>query len=620
MRHFGFLALLFSLGFAWSASAHTENSPAGEDASAPLARIPAGHVRARVTLPLAVSPASFLEARSLFDQRLSERLGHVLELALRPGEIDALRDEGVTVDVVPEESLERMTNPTAYTYARMVSEIQALEAAHPQVVRITEHTNATHEGRTIYEIKLSDNVDVEEDEPTVFFLGVHHGGEMIGCDIIMFWMTETLAGYGSDPVKTGWIDDHEIRVIVIGNPDGWMNNETGITSGWRKNKRDNNASGSFETNADGVDINRNFDFGWLLNGSGNPASSIYRGPSPASEPEAQVCQNLLLANKPVLAVSWHMSGEIVYMPWTINGANTPDHPAYFDFAKSIGDAIPRQSGVGTYPPVVETRYGGFIDDWIYGVTGGFCVTPEVSWSQGSVPISTVIANNQNAYPVVFQRIAGPQITGLVTDAVSGTPLAARVQILEINTFELPARTSDASHGRYRWLTLPGTYSLRVSRVGYHARTASSIVVTGAGPTRIDIPLVPHYSKYGAGLAGSAGQVPQLTGSGTPAIGATVSADLSDGVGGALAVFALGGAPASLPLFGGTLLVAPPLTTKVVLLTGAPGVPGAGSGSFVGSIPSDPSLQGQTFYFQAAVLDSAAAQGKALTSGLAMHIE
>ena len=90
---------------------------------------------------------------------------------------------------------------------------------------------------------------------------------------------------------------------LAGNPDGWMNNETGLTSGWRKNKRDNNGSGQFETNVDGVDLNRNFDWGWSLNGSGNPSSSIYRGPSAGSEPEVQVCQDLLTANPPILAVS-----------------------------------------------------------------------------------------------------------------------------------------------------------------------------------------------------------------------------------------------------------------------------------------------------------------------------
>ncbi len=49
---------------------------------------------------------------------------------------------------------------------------------------------------------------------------------------------------------------------------------------WRKNKTDNNHNGIFDYH-DGVDNNRNYDFGWSIdNGSGRitPESLMYKGP------------------------------------------------------------------------------------------------------------------------------------------------------------------------------------------------------------------------------------------------------------------------------------------------------------------------------------------------------
>jgi len=582
--------------------------------------LPQGTARVRVHLEPGQTLEQLLELlrSEVGDVRLLlERPGPFVDLALTPEEVARLGDLGQRCETLPAEAA---ANPTEYTFARMVSELQALEASHPSIARLTEHVSSTHEGRSIWEMKLSDNVALEEDEPTVFFVGVHHGGEMIGCDVLMFWVADTLAGYGTDPQKTSWLDDHEIRVIVIGNPDGWMNNETGLTSGWRKNKRDNNQSGQFEPSADGVDINRNFDFNWSLNGSGSPGSSIYRGPSPASEPEARLCQDLLLANKPIVAVSWHMSGEVIIIPWHWQGQGTPDRAAYLPFAQQVGNAIPTQNGGGTYFAYEEVNVGGYIDDWIYAATGGFCMTVEVSWSPSLVPITTVVANNQGTFPVVFERVAGPQVTGNVIDAVTGAPLDAKVEILEIDTSALPDRTSDAAFGRYRWLTTAGIYTLRFSKPGYHTRTVANVVVPEGAPTVLDVQLIPWASPYGVGLAGSGGEVPTLSLSGTPVIGSTVSLDVANALGGALAIYALGAAPDAQPFRGGTVYVAPPFQTFVATLGGAAGVPGAGSHSLVQEIPNDPSLSGITVYAQALAKDPGAPRNVALTAGLEVHVE
>ena len=56
---------------------------------------------------------------------------------------------------------------------------------------------------------------------------------------------------------------------------------------WRKNKSDNNNNGVLDYH-DGVDNNRNYDFGWNIDSEPDattPESLMYKGPSPFSEAE-----------------------------------------------------------------------------------------------------------------------------------------------------------------------------------------------------------------------------------------------------------------------------------------------------------------------------------------------
>jgi hypothetical protein len=120
--------------------------------------------------------------------------------------------------------------------------------------------------------------------------------------------------------------------------------------------------------------------------------------------------------------------------------------------------------------------------------------------------------------------------------------------------------------------------------------------------------------YGSGLAGAAG-VPQIGSSGPWNVGSTSFAvrcsSVAPGLPGALAFAA---APASLPLFGGTLLVDLAAPTIFPVLAN-----GAGVAQKSIAIPALPSIAGVHAFFQFGFLDSAAPQGFALSSGLDVRV-
>ena len=117
--------------------------------------------------------------------------------------------------------------------------------------------------------------------------------------------------------------------------------------------------------------------------------------------------------------------------------------------------------------------------------------------------------------------------------------------------------------------------------------------------------------YGAGLAGTGGHIPVLSGQGAPAYGGTFSLDLSGGLGGTTGFLYAGLTPSNLPLLGGNLLVFPLQVAVPVVLDGAAGAPGQGGFS----LPATTYVEGVSLYLQVLLLDGGAVKGVSMSNGL-----
>ena len=126
------------------------------------------------------------------------------------------------------------------------------------------------------------------------------------------------------------------------------------------------------------------------------------------------------------------------------------------------------------------------------------------------------------------------------------------------------------------------------------------------------------TEYGVGLAGSGGFVPHLSAQGCPGITGTFGVTLDQTLGGAAGQLLIGASQASVPLAGGTLLVALPWV-MVPLVT-----PGIGAGAGALEIPvfiqDDPSLQGVQLYAQAVLADAGGPQGYSWSNGLSVSFQ
>ncbi|MHC4942572.1 MAG: WD40/YVTN/BNR-like repeat-containing protein [Planctomycetota bacterium] len=119
------------------------------------------------------------------------------------------------------------------------------------------------------------------------------------------------------------------------------------------------------------------------------------------------------------------------------------------------------------------------------------------------------------------------------------------------------------------------------------------------------------TKYGSGLVGSGGFVPDLDGSGEPLYGNEITIDLTQGLGGTQGVIYAGLDQANLPFMGGTLLVYPIVVVVPIVLAGPAGVPGQGTFSF--SFTGD--VTNVSVYAQILLADPGAAKGISMSNGL-----
>ena len=269
---------------------------------------------------------------ALDDSRMIK--GEGMEIPLRESEIDMLAENGIEFTII-QEDLEKYYGDICrqnlrqippyrdedpvhmkygsmggfYTFAQMVTDLDSMRLLYPEICSEKISLGQGWDGNDLWMVKISDNPDIDEDEPEGIFDGCHHAREPGAMTAVMYAMWYLLENYGIDPEATYLVDNREIYFVPIVNPDGYCYNELTNPYGggmWRKNRR-NNGGGCY-----GVDPNRNYPYMWGYNNQGSsptPSSSTYRGPYPASEPEMQAMISFINSKDMRTGMTIHTYGD-----------------------------------------------------------------------------------------------------------------------------------------------------------------------------------------------------------------------------------------------------------------------------------------------------------------------
>jgi len=375
------------------------------------------------------------------------------------------------------------------TYSGYVAMLQGYAASYPQIARLVEIGSTTNTVRPhkLLALKISDNPDLQEDEPEVFYTSTMHGDETVGAVNLLHLIDEILVYY--DPLSTNpyqqritrLVNESEIWINPFANPDGTYYGGDDSVSGAIRYLT--TASGA----SSGVDPNRNF-----------PDPQM--GPHPdgyAYWAETQAMMNFASAHSFVLSANFHGGAEVVNYPWDTWYALHPDDAWYQLLSRQYAD-LAQANGPGGYMTDLNNGitngaawyvvYGGRQDYMNYWQS---CreVTIELSTTKNppAAQLPTFWTANQDAL-LTYLENALKGVRGRVTDPL-GAPLAATVTIPGHDATNSWV-TADPQVGDYHRMLPVGSYTMSFSASGYLTRAFSNVVVTTGDATRLDVVLWP----------------------------------------------------------------------------------------------------------------------------------
>ena len=252
------------------------------------------------------------------------------------------------------------------TYETVDRQISDLCSAYPDLIK-RESIGKSVRGRDIYLMTLG------RGEKKICVVGAMHAREHITTSYLMRCIEDYAAGYYS---QSGWLDGYNVRnlldkytlyIVPNCNPDGTeivLSGESPATQVITTSK------GAYKANANGVNLNRNFPFGFgtYEKMSTLPHESTFPGQFAASEPETQALISLCEENSFELVLSFHIQGECVYWSDAIN-VNTAN-------SELLADRISKAYGFYKCPTSTElSLFGGGFENWFRYTFSrpGFCI-------------------------------------------------------------------------------------------------------------------------------------------------------------------------------------------------------------------------------------------------------
>ncbi len=390
-----------------------------------------------------------------------------------------------------------------HTLAQVQTMLEDIASNYPSITNLFS-IGKTHEGRDIWCLEVSDNPGVDEGEPGVLFMGLHHAREWPTVEICLHIANNLTSLYSVNSTIADLVDNRRIWIIPVTNADGYYYcHDQGVD--WRKNRH------YFpQFNSYGVDTNRNYNGsndGNILGAWGSILSwanshyydnECYSGPGPTSEYENQAVIQMFLNYDISATISYHTYGETVMWPWGYTGGQAPDNTYLTTVGQQIAQRIKVQSGSGSYDP--HQSYGlyptvGDVIDTVYGyshyvqgkATFAYCIEACNEFHPSASYLDQITKENcegalyllqeaENIRDTVVPRVIPPVIAPMSNDTDGTYRVSWTLQNVNANpdAFQLSEMqnlslvTDDAESGTGFW-KLEGFSS---STARYHSGSAS----------------------------------------------------------------------------------------------------------------------------------------------------
>jgi len=356
------------------------------------------------------------------------------------------------------------------TYTQYDSIMQSFPLQYPSLCDI-DTIGTSINGRLILVLKISDNVTADEDEPGVFYTSSIHGDETVGFILMLRFADHLLKNYNTSNRIRNIVDNLEVWINPLSNPDGTYTTGNAITSPTR-------------FNANGYDLNRNFP---------DPAT-----PGTVRQKETIDMVRFLREKRFILSANFHSGSEVVNFPWDSRRWTHPDNDWFYGISRKYADTVHLYSPPGYMTFLDNGVTNGY--EW-YSINGGRqdFVTWELQGREVTIELhdeyvtpaaqlnSLWQSNYRSLLAYVENALYG--IHGTVKDSETGNPVVARV-FIKGHDKDSSHVYSDTLTGSFIRLLAPGTYDLRLSAKGYAEKEIKGIVVEEDVKTSVNFEMIP----------------------------------------------------------------------------------------------------------------------------------
>jgi hypothetical protein len=364
------------------------------------------------------------------------------------------------------------------TYTQYIDAMNGFAESHPAICKVVT-IGTTPEGRQLLAVKISDSLDVEQGEPQVFLTSSIHGDELTGYVLMLHLIDSLLTGYGQNIRITNLVNNYQIVINPLANPDGtYLGGNTTVM-------------GAIRENANYVDLNRNFP---------DPTGDLHPDGNDW-QPETMAMMRFDSINHFVMSINFHGGEEVVNYPWDCWSKLHADN-SWFDFVgREYADSNhvygppgyftgPSYSGNGVTNGYAWYEVHGGRQDYTTYFHNGREVTLEISVTKTPPADQLVNFWNYNVRSFLdYIEESGYGVNGRITDSVTNQPVQAKVVVLghdKDNSYVY----SKLPSGWYFRPIFQGTYSLTFSAPDYHSKTITGVSVSNRSTTRLNVGLVP----------------------------------------------------------------------------------------------------------------------------------
>jgi hypothetical protein len=360
------------------------------------------------------------------------------------------------------------------TYDQYLDMMQGFASDYPEICRL-DTIGLSTEGRLLLALKISDQVQEDEAEAAFLYSSTMHGNEIVGYVLLLRLADTLLKGYGSDSEITALLDNLQIWINPMANPDGSFSAGNNLS-----------LEQAIRLNANGVDLNRDF-----------PVAT--RGEADDTTGRELETRNMMLFHRDkafTLSANIHSGTEVVNYPWDDRAVLHADDAWYRFISREYADetmAVDPDYMWGWPDNGITNGWAwyqalGTRQDYVNYYLGGREVTLELS-DEFLLPSAELEnhwnINQRSLINYMSQCLYG--IRGRVSDLESGDPILSQI-FVESHDSSYSAVHSAPDHGDFYRLIKEGSYDLVVSAPGYFTDTIRSVSVTDYQATLLDIQL------------------------------------------------------------------------------------------------------------------------------------